>query len=177
MAHGVINTANCKFTKDGNIVSGKYYDGADYAQIDNGSLVMLNGLVSASTNREVFQAIKPAAVTSIGVGVVCTPEVIYDESLKSTGALDNFFNPANRPITIGILQAGDFIDINDEVIVPIDDDDDKPAIGSYVTITANSTKWTEKTVVTNESLYGKIVNRFVYNGTKYMNTVQILKAN
>jgi len=176
--YGVVNTANCKFTKDGNIVSGKYYDGSAYAQIENGNLVMLDGLVSASTNREIFKVIKPAALTSIGVGIVCTPEVIYSEELKSSGALDQFVNPADHPITVGMLAAGDFVDITDACITCINDDDDIPSVGNYVTITNASTKWTEKTALGGtEALYGKIINRYIYNGTKYMNTVHVLKAN
>lgn len=175
--YGVVNTANCKFTKNGNIVSGKYYVSTTPTAIENGNLVAIDSVLSA-TNKEIMKVIAPAALTTIGVGIVCTPEVIYDESTKAVGALDQFINKAGQPITIGMLSAGDFIDITDACITVIDDADDIPAVGNYVTITNGSTKWTEKASLGGtESLYGKIVNRYIYNGTKYMNTVQILKAN
>lgn len=175
--YGVINTSNCKFTKDGNIVSGKYYVSSTATAIENGNLVVVGEVLSAS-NREVMKLTAPAAVTDLAIGVVCTPELIYDESTSTGLVLDQFRNAAGAISTVGMLAAGDYIELTDECIISINDDNDVPTIGNYVTITQSSTKWTEKASLGGtESVYGIVRARYLYKTGAYMNTVQVIKAN
>lgn len=177
MAKGIIRTDNLKATKNGNIRSARFYVGDVPTKIENGNLVQVDTLISTA-NRELFKAVAPSDITSLNVGVVATPEIIYSEELRSTGSLQNFENAADESVTVLMLAAGDLLSISDECIIPIDDDDDIPAVGSYVTITKTSTKWTEKTTLTGtETLYGKIIARELFKKDVYLNVIEIIKAN
>lgn len=176
MAYGVFRSDNVKATKNGNIRSAKYYVGATPTAIDNGNLVQVDTLLDASTNREIFKAIAPANVTDKNIGVVATPELIYDETKHYS--LADYQNAAGQAITVLMLSAGDILSISDECIIPIDDVDDIPAVGNYVTITQGNTKWTEKTALGGtESVYGKIIARELYKKNTYLNVVEIISAN
>jgi hypothetical protein len=169
--YGVIRTDSVP-TK---IRSAKYYVSTTTTAIENGNIVQVDELLSASANREIFKAIAPTAVTNINVGVVASPEIIYDETTKAGGALDQFVNAAGKPITVIFPEKGKFLSISDECITVIDDDDDKPAVGNFVTITANSTKWTEKASLGGtETLAGKIVARELYKANTYLNVLEIV---
>jgi hypothetical protein len=175
---GVIRTDNVKATKTGAIRSAKFYVSTTATKIDNGNLVQVDVLLDASANREIYKAITPANLTDKNIGVVATPEIIYDETTKAGGSLQNFENAAGSNITVLILEAGDVLSVSDECITAIDDTDDVPAVGSYVTNTAGSTKWTEKaTLGGTESVVGKIIARELYKKDCYLNVVEIVSAN
>jgi hypothetical protein len=176
MSYGIVRTDNMKATSNGNIRSAKHYVNTTPTIIENGNLVQVDVLLSASANREIYKAIVPAAITDLNIGVVATPELIYDETTHKT--LGEFRNAAGDPITVLMLAAGDLLSVSDECIVPVNDDDDIPAVGSYVTITAASTKWTEKAALGGtESVYGKIIARELFKKDVYLNVIEILKAN
>jgi hypothetical protein len=178
MAHGIIRTDNVKATKNGNIRSARYYVNTTATKVDNGALVQVDVLLNASANREIFKAVAPSAITVLNLGVVATPEIIYSEALKSTGALGNFENAAGENITVLMLSAGDIISLSDDCITPINDDDDVPAVGSYVIPTQGSVKWAEAASLGGtESLYGKIIARELFKKDVYLNTIEIIKAN
>ncbi len=175
MAYGVINTSLVKATKSGNILSGRYYVGNTPTAIENGSIVKLDSLISGEDN--LWKVVAPGAVTAGNLYVVATPEIIYDESLKSNGALDKFTNPAGANITLVPLEVGDEIEITDECITAIDDDDDVPAVNSYVTPSATGVKWAEvASIAQNEVFYGKIINRKLYKKGAYINVVHMEKV-
>lgn len=172
MAYGVINTSLVKATKTGNILSGRYYVGTTPTQIENGNIVKLNSLISGEDN--LWKVVAAGAITAGNLYVVATPEVIYDEGLTSDGALDKFINPAGANITLVPLEVGDEIDITDECITAIDDDDDIPAVGNLVEVSATGTKWLETATLTSTVVfYGKIINRKLYKNGKYTNVVQM----
>ena len=169
--YGVIRTDSVP-TK---IRSAKYYVSTTATQIENGNIVQVDELLDASANREVFKAIAPSAVTAVNVGVVATPEVIYDETTIAGGALNQFINAAGKPITVIFPEVGKFLSLSDECITAINDDDDIPAVGNYLTVTATSTKWTEKAALGGtETLAGKIIDRELYKKDTYLNVVEIL---
>lgn len=172
MAYGVINTSLCKATKAGNILSGRYFVGTTPTQIENGNIVKLDSLISGEDN--LWKVVAAGDVTAGDLYVVATPEMNYSEDLKSDGALDKFINPAGANITLVPLEVGDEIDITDECITAIDDDDDIPVEGSYVTPSATGTKWTEVTsIAKSEVFYGEIVKRKLYKQGKYINVVHM----
>lgn len=171
MAYGVIRTDNVRATKTGAIKSGRYFVGANATKISNGNLVKLDSLIAGE--RELWKVVAPAAVTAGDLYIVATPEIIYDETLKSNGALDQFENPAGANITLLQLEIGDFFSISDDCITPLAGADE-PVVGSYVTPSATGTGWTEvAAIASNEVFYGKIVARELYKNGKYLNVIHM----
>jgi hypothetical protein len=172
MAYGVFRSDNVKATKDGSIKSGRYFVSTTATAIENGNLVKLDSLITGE--RELWKVVAPGAVTAGDLYIVATPELIYDETLKSSGALDQFRNEAGANITLLKLEVGDVFAISDDCITAINDDDDIPAVGSYVAPAATGTKWAEvATIAQNEVFYGKIIARELYKNGKYLNVVHM----
>lgn len=176
--YGVFRSDNMKCTKDGAIRSAKYYVSTTQTAIENGNIVQVNELLSASTDREVFKAIAPANLTDVNLGIVASPEIIYDEDLTSGQALDQYINAAGKVVTVLMPQKGDIFSISDACITVIDDDDDVVSVGNYLTNTAGTTKFTEKTSLGGtETLAVKVIARELYKSGKYLNVCQVIKAN
>lgn len=176
MAYGVFRSDSLKATKAGNIKSGRFYVTTTPTQIENGNIVKLDSLISGQ--RDLWKVVAPGAITAGNLYIVGTPEVIYDESLKSTGALENFKNAAGANITLIPLEVGDTFSISDDCITPINDDDGIPAVGSFVTPSATGTKWTEiaENSLNTEVFRGKIIAREIYRGTKYLNVIEMISV-
>ena len=156
--YGIVRTDNMKATKDGSIKSGRYYVGETATEIENGNIVKLHSLISGE--RELWKVVEPGAVTAKNLYIVATPEIIYDESLKSNAALKEFRNEAGANLTLLQLQVGDVFSISDACITPIDDADDLPAVGNFVVPGATGTKWVEEDKIeASEVCYGKIIAR------------------
>ena len=173
--YGVVRTDNVQATKTGKIKSGRYYVNTTPTAIENGNIVKLNSLITGE--RELWKVVAPGGVTAANCYLVATPEIIYDESLKSKGALSEFRNEAGANITLIGLEVGDMFSISNECITPIDDDDDIPAVGSYVTPNATGTKWKEvASIQANEVFYGKIVARELYKKGKYLKVIIMEKC-
>jgi len=171
--YGVVRTDNVKATYDGNIRSGKYFVGATATQVENGNLVQADVLLDASANREIYKCIAPANLDDKNIYLVASPELIYDETTHKS--LVDFANPAGQAITLLGLSKGDVFSVSDECIVAINDDDDIPAAGSYVTNTAGGTKWTEKAILGGtETVVGKIIARELYKKDTYLSVIEIL---
>lgn len=172
---GVFRSDNIKATKDGAILSGRYYVNTTPTEIENGNIVKLDSLITGE--RELWKCVAPGAVTAGDLYIVATPELIYDESLKSNGALNQFKNAAGANITLIKLEVGDIFSISDECITAINDDDDIPAVGSYVAPAASGTKWAEvASIAQNEVFYGKIIARELYRNGEYLNVVHMINV-
>lgn len=174
MAYGVFRSDNLKATKDGAIKSGRYFVGATATAIENGNLVKLDSLISGE--RELWKVVAPGAITAADLYIVGTPELVYDESLKSKGAFKEFRNEAGENITLLKLEVGDLFSISDECITPLSGADE-PTVGSYVTPSATGTGWTEvATIAANEVFYGKIIARELYRNGEYLNVIHMEKV-
>lgn len=174
MANGVVRTDSVRATKAGGIKSGRYYSGATATAtaIDNGNIVKLDSLIIGE--RDLWKVVAPGAVTTPNCYLVATPEIVYDESLKSSGALDKFQNAAGANITLIPIEVGDTFSLSDDAIAPIND---LPAVGSYVAPAASGTKWAEvASIAQGEVFYGKIIAREIYNGTKYLNVIEMISV-
>jgi len=174
MGYGIFRSDRLDCTKTGNIRSARYYESATPTTIENGMLVQVDELLDASANREIFEAVAPSAITSVNVGVVSTPELIYDETTKKN--LGEFINAAGDNIRVSMLKKGDILSVSDECI---DAESTVPVVGNYVIIKAGNTKWDEETSLgTTESLVGKIIARELFNSTRdtYLNVIEIIKA-
>jgi len=173
MAYGVVRTDSIKATKAGNIKSGRFYVTTTPTAIENGNIVKLDSLISGQ--RDLWKVVAPGATTAANCYLVTTPEIIYDESLKSTGALENFRNAAGQNITLMPLEVGDTFAVSDSAITQINGTDN-PTVGKYVTPSATGTKFTEVATITNEVFYGKIIAREIYRGTKYLNVIEMIRV-
>lgn len=172
MAYGVVRTDAIKATKSGNIKSGRFYGATGPAAIENGNIVKLDSLISG--NRELWKVVAAGGITAKNLYLVATPEVIYDETLKSSGALDQFRNEAGENITLIPLEVGDTFAISDDCITPIDDADDVPAVGNLVEVDSSGTKWKETSSLTSTVVfYGKIIARELYKEGKYLNVIEM----
>lgn len=91
MKHTVVRLDNMQGTHDGT----KLYSVEFASDLDNGSVVKLSGLKSGE--REIWTGATPAANSKLEeVVLIASPEVMYDESLKS---LSDFYNiAANGPM-------------------------------------------------------------------------------
>lgn len=173
--YGVIRTDLVKATKSGNILSGRYYVTTTATAIENGNLVKLDSLIDGE--RDLWKVVAPGGITASDLYVVASPEIIYDETLKSSGALDQFRNEAGTNITLVPLEVGDIISVSDACI-NILSGETEPSVGSYVTPSATGTKWQEiaGASLNTEVFRGKIIAREVYNGAKYLNVIQIVQV-
>jgi hypothetical protein len=176
MAYGVFRSDSIKATKAGGIKSGRYYVGTTPTAIDNGSIVKLDSLISGE--RDLWKVVAPGAITAGNLYIVGTPEIIYDENLKSSGALDKFQNAAGANITLIPLEVGDTFSISDECITPINDADDIPSVNSYVTPSASGVLWTEiaENSLNTEVFRGKIIARELYKNGAYLNVIEMVKV-
>ena len=103
---------NCAFTKVPSLIkSAKYMgtDGATATAIENGELVAIRTLMDGE--REIHVAVKPEETDTV-IGLVCTPEVEYDE--KGYHGLDTFTNKAGDVIRVGVLQKADIYSVGND---------------------------------------------------------------
>lgn len=107
MANKIVRLDVMAATKDDSLVKSAKYTGA----IQNGEIVELGKLVSGE--REIFEA-KAATEDSAVVGIVCTPEVIYDQTGVGDRDLSNFINADGDIIRVDILTVGDTFSIANE---------------------------------------------------------------
>lgn len=107
-----VRTDNCAFTKVPSLIkSAKYMgtDGATATAIENGELVAIRTLMEGE--REIHVAVKPEETDTV-IGLVCTPEVEYDE--KGYHDLDTFTNEAGAVIRVGVLQKADIYSVGND---------------------------------------------------------------
>ena len=107
-----VRTDNCAFTKVPSLLkSAKFMggDGATATAIENGELVAIRALMDGE--REVHVAVTPTETDTV-IGVVCTPEVEYDE--KGYHDLDTFTNKVGEVIRVGILQKADIYSVGND---------------------------------------------------------------
>lgn len=103
--YGVVRTDNLMGTDVATYLdSVRFYDSNDeVAAIENGNVVKVGALLTGE--RELHKATAPAANTALAeIGLVATPEVMYDERKKN---LDEFINEAGRAARIYYLHSGD----------------------------------------------------------------------
>lgn len=107
-----VRTDNCAFTKVPSLLkSAKYMgtDGETATAIENGELVAIRALMDGE--REIHVAVKPEETDTV-IGVVCTPEVEYNE--KGYHDLDTFTNEAGAVIRVGVLQKADIYSVGND---------------------------------------------------------------
>lgn len=114
MAHAVIRKDRMYGTDVAPaLVSLRFVDGnGDGADIDNGNVVKLDGLMTGE--RELYKAVAPAAGTALkDIAIVGTNEVMYDERKKN---LDEFYNEAGNDALGYRPHAGDIFSVTADAL-------------------------------------------------------------
>lgn len=106
--YGVIRLDRVSATKDESLLRSVKYmgTGATPTMIENGDVVSLDGL--ASGEREVYVGKTPVA-TDTKIAIICSPELIYDESV--THDLYDFYNEEGKICRAFIPHKGDVFSV------------------------------------------------------------------
>ncbi len=108
----IVRLDNVAATKVPSLLKSAKYMVSDVAtEVENGVLVAVGKLVDGE--REIHKATE-ATSGDENVGIVCTPELIYDERGVGDADLANFKNEADAPIRVAILQRGDIFSVANE---------------------------------------------------------------
>jgi len=150
MAHVVVNTTKVKSTRVGHI-----YSLAINEDIDNGSIGSVGDLLAGEMEVRAFVKPVTANLATKSLVVIATPELMYNQSTKVSGAFVNFFNPKNVPM-VGLQLVAD-----DELEVSVLGIDclvaDAPVVGNYLIAQNASCKYKEvATLVGTEKFVAKI---------------------
>lgn len=148
MAKAMIRLDNVQFTHDGSLIkSAKYMGSGDTATaIENANFVEIGGLMDGE--REIHKATTPTAESTY-FGVVCTPEVEYEE--RGYHGLDTFENKAGEPIRVGILSKGDIFSVTKEAL------DTVPTVGKLVELQAGTKGKVVDTPTDKSTQVGKVI--------------------
>lgn len=108
----VVRLDNMAATKVPSLIkSAKYMESDVATAIENGELVTIGALVDGE--REIHEATAPVSGDT-NIGIVCTPELLYDQNGVADGDLANYTNEADAVIRVMILQKGDIFSIAGE---------------------------------------------------------------
>lgn len=88
------------------VKSAKYFKDGKPAQVENGTIVAIKGLVEGE--REIHEVVDVTDDATL-VGIVSTPEVEYDE--RGYHGVDTFINEADMPIRVHVLHPADFFSL------------------------------------------------------------------
>lgn len=119
MANMVVRLDNVQATHDGSLLkSAKYFNSSDKkTEVQNGVLVTIGELLTGE--REIHKATDVASGDTY-IGIVCTPELIYDQTGLGDTVLENFTNAADEVIRVAILERGDIFSIANEAAAGAD---------------------------------------------------------
>lgn len=130
MGYGVIRTDRMFGTDNrAGLVSVKYMgSGSTETAIENGNVVKLDGLMT--DEREIYKGVTPAANSKLNeIGIVATPEVMYDERKHN---LDEFVNEAGKIARAYRPHSGDIFSVTKDAL----DGAAAPAVGNVVELKA-----------------------------------------
>lgn len=132
------------------------------AQIENGNVVEVGDLLKGE--RELHRAVAPTASTDLKkVGLVASPEVLYDERKRG---LDQFVNEAGANVRIYYLHSGDEFGVTAEGLNMAEGY--TIAVGDVVELMAGTKLNVVKTATSGSTQVGKIIaiekaGRYTYN--------------
>lgn len=158
MAHAVVRTDLLAGTDvRSELVSVRYQPSGTMTAIDNGNVVLLNGLETGS--RTVYKGATPAANSALNdIVLIASPEVMYDERMKN---LDEFENAA------GTIARGYQLTNPGGFSVTADAFDGTPALGKLVELMAGTKLKVVSSATSGSTQVGKIadvnvVGRYTY---------------
>lgn len=130
MANGVVRTDNLTGIYDGSkLAAVKFYDGAKYAEIENGMVVSLDEYLGG----DVYKAVKPSAGQKLGkLALVAGVELFKDYNRP----LDEWINPADEAVRVYVLHQGDVFSVTEPCLNGAPDKE----TNKYLAVEAQ-TKW------------------------------------
>lgn len=116
MANKIVRLDNMAAQKVPSLVkSARYYKGGEKAPVENGVIVGVGALEDCE--REIHK-VEDVKDTDMMVGIVCTPEVMYDERLRDVA---DFENAKGDAVRVEVFQVGDIFSIaNGDVTTDMD---------------------------------------------------------
>lgn len=133
------------------LCSVRYQDAeGKYLEIQNGSVLLLNGLEKDS--REVYKGVVPTAKSALAdIVLVASPEVMYDERLRN---LDEYINEAGKISRGYHLHVGDIFGVTKEALAGVE----KPAVGNAVELMAGTKFNVAASATSGSTQVGKIID-------------------
>jgi len=153
--HGVVRTDNMYGTDvRAGLVSIRYYDNNEFADIDNGCVLKvgaLEGDANIGYEREIFKGTAPAANDALkDVVLIASPEVMYDERLRG---LTDFYNVAGKACRGYRFHSGDIFSVTKTVL----DGKETPAVGDIVELKAGIKMNVAASATSGSTQVGKII--------------------
>lgn len=156
MANAIIRLDNVQATHDGSLLkSVKLTD-----KLQNGSVVAIEGLVAGE--REIHKTSKPEATTTY-YGILCTPELMYDEKKQ----MNEFINDTDKPARAFIPQKGDIFSATVEAFSAT------PTVGQVVELAASNNLTVADTATSGSTQIGQIIEVDVV-GSKTFYVVEVM---
>ena len=90
------------------VKSAMYFKDGAKADVDNGTFVAIKGLLEGE--RELHEVVDVTDADTY-VGVITTPEVMYNQNGLGDMDLGNFFNEKDEPVRVHVLHEGDILSI------------------------------------------------------------------
>ena len=156
MAYGVVRTDNMYATdvRGGGLVSVLYAPSNTPTAIENGNVVLLNGLKTGE--REITMGVTPAANSALkDIVLIATPEVMYCQCKRR---LDEFINEAGR------ISRGYHLHVNDIFSVTADcltlgknGEDAEIEVGDVVELAASTKLNVVDSLTSNSTQVGKVI--------------------
>lgn len=155
MANAIIRLDNVSATHDGSLLKSVKLT----APLQNGSVVEIGGLVEGE--REIHSTTTPKA-TSTYFGILCTPELMYDEKKQ----MDEFVNVVDKPARAFIPTKGDIFSATVEAFSAT------PKVGDAVELATANTMKVAATATTDSTQIGKVIEIDVV-GSKTFYVVEV----
>lgn len=156
MSKAIIRLDNVSATHDGALLKSVKLNKA----LQNGSVVAIKGLVAGE--REIHETATPEVATTY-FGVLCTPELMYDEKKQ----MDEFENTTEKPARAFIPQKGDIFSATVEAFSAT------PKVGQVVELAANDVMAVADVATTGSSQIGSIIEIDVV-GSKIFYVVEVM---
>lgn len=156
MANAIIRLDNVQATHDGSLLKSVKLTTA----LQNGSVVEIGGL--ASGEREIHTTTKPKVSTTY-YGILCTPELMYDEKKQ----MNEFINDIDKPARAFIPQQGDIFSATVEAFSAT------PTVGQAVELAADHKLAVADTATSGSTQVGKIIEIDVV-GSKTLYVVEVM---
>ena len=148
MAYTVCRLDNMAGTQNATkLRSAKFFVGSTATEIENGRVVKLDGLVNGE--RDLHKAVAPDKAATIGqIGLVATPEIMYDERKRN---LDDFINPAGDAIRVYVLTS------NDQFSITVDGVTGSPAVGQVIELDGTTKLKAVASATAGSTTVGKVI--------------------
>lgn len=156
MSKAIIRLDNVSATHDGALLKSVKLNKA----LQNGSVVEIKGL--ATGEREIHETDTPKADTT-SFGVLCTPELMYDEKKQ----MDEFENTTDKPARAFVPHKGDIFSATAEAFSAT------PKVGQAVELAASEVMSVVDTATSGSTQIGSVIEVDVV-GSKVFYVVEVM---